>query len=129
MLESVGCVLSYYTNLIGLEINFEESDYSITEGSGLTTPITLQFRNNQNAFTITFAPVTIDAVEGMSLGRNFINSETILEESRAEPGNVLILVKRCNCSQFSYKVYNRSRLYNFQVVITISPKHLCSIFM
>ena len=80
---------------IVLEINFEVSDYSITEGSGLTTPITLQFRNNQNAFTITFSPVTIAAVEGMGLGANFINSDTIEEEARAEPGE--ILVKRCDC--------------------------------
>ena len=81
--------------LIGLEINFEESDYSILEGSGLSTPIRLQFRNTQNAFTITFSPVTIDAVEDMGLGRNFINSDTIEERSRAEPGEVLVI--RCDC--------------------------------
>ena len=72
---------------IGLEINFEESDYSIREGEGLTAPITLQFRNNQNAFNVTFSPVTIDAVEGKGLGANFINSDTIVEESRAELGS------------------------------------------
>ena len=77
-----------------LEINFEESDYSITEGSGLSTPIRLQFRNNQNAFTITFSPVTIDAVEGMGLVALFINSATIEEEARAEPGEAS--VKRCD---------------------------------
>ena len=91
---------------IGLEINFEESDYSITEGAGLTTPITLQFRNNQNAFNITFSPVTIDAVEGKGLGANFINSETIEEESRAEIGKVI-----CDCSQLSCKVHDG--LYNY----------------
>ena len=80
---------------IGLEINFEESGYSITEGGGLTIPITLQFRNNQNAFNITFSPVTIDYTEGKGLGANFINSDTIEEESRAELGEVL--VKRCDC--------------------------------
>ena len=79
----------------GLEINFEESDYAITEGSVLSTPIRLQFRNNQNPFTITFSPVTIDAVEGMGLGADFINSETIEEESRAEPGEVLVKVRDC----------------------------------
>ena len=89
MLESVGCILSYYTNphnIIGLEINFEESDYSIGEGSGLNTQIRLQFRNNQNAFNVTFSPVTIKVVEDMGLGADFINSDTIEEESRAEPG-------------------------------------------
>ena len=80
---------------IELEINFEESDYAIEEGRGLNTLIRLQFRNNQNAFNVTFTPVTIDAVEGMGLGANFINSDTIEEESRAEPGEVL--VKRCDC--------------------------------
>ena len=71
-----------------MEINFEESDYAIQEGSGLNTPIRLQFRNNQNPFTITFSPVTIDTVEDMGLGADFINSNTIEEESRAELGEV-----------------------------------------
>ena len=78
-----------------MEINFEEFDYAITEGRGLSTPIRLQFRTNQNPFTMTFTPVTIDAVEDMGLGANFINSDTIEEEYRAEPGEVL--VKRCDC--------------------------------
>ena len=76
-------ILILHQSIVGLEINFEDSDYSITEGSGLSTPITLQFRNNQNAFKIIFTPVTIDAVEGMGLGENFINSENIEEEARA----------------------------------------------
>ena len=80
---------------IGLEINFEESDYAIEEGRGLNTLICLQFRNNQNAFNITFSPVTIAFVEDMGLGANFINSDTIEEEARAEPGEVL--VKICDC--------------------------------
>ena len=74
-------------HILGLEINFEESDYSIQEGRGLSTPIRLQIRNKHNAFSITFTPVTIAAVEGMGLG-NFINSETIEEESRATPGEL-----------------------------------------
>ena len=64
---------------IGLEINFEESDYSFTEGAGLSTPIRLQFR----------IPVTIAAVEGKGLGASFISSAVIVEESRAEPGDML----------------------------------------
>ena len=82
--------MQYLYNTVGLEINFEESDYAITEGSGLRTPIRLLFRNNQNAFTVTFTPVTIDAVEGMGLGTDFINSETIEEEARATAGKVLL---------------------------------------
>ena len=96
MLESVGCILyilSKYTTPIhiniGLEIKFERSDYSIEEGSNLSTPICLQFRNNnQNAFNVTLTTVTIAAVEGMGLGTTFINSETIEVESRAEQGKV-----------------------------------------
>ena len=81
-------IILHQCTIIGLEINFEESDYSIAEGSNLSTPIRLQFRNNQNPFTITFTPVTIDDVEDMGLGANFINSDTIEEEYRAEPGKV-----------------------------------------
>ena len=81
-------------NIVGLDINFGDSDYSITEGSDLRTPIRLQFRNyNQNAFNVTFSPVTIAALEDVGLGTTFINSDTIEEESRAEEGKVFYLVK------------------------------------
>ena len=66
-----------------LEINFGESDYSIEEGSGvLSSPITLQFRNNQNPFRVRLSAVT---AEGMGLGF-FINSMTIDASSRAITG-------------------------------------------
>ena len=69
-----------------LEINFGETDYSIEEGSGeLTCPITLQFRNNQNPFTVMLSPVTVATAEGMGLGF-FINSMTITASSRATAG-------------------------------------------
>ena len=69
-----------------LEINFGESDYSIQEGSGeLTCPITLQFRNNQNPFTVMLSPVTVFIAERMGLGV-FINSMTIDILSRATTG-------------------------------------------
>ena len=69
-----------------LEINFGETDYSIEEGSGeLTCPITLQFRNNQNPFTVMLSPVTVATSEGMGL-RVFINSMTITASSRATAG-------------------------------------------
>ena len=73
---------------VGLEINFIESDYALEEGYGLSTPIRLQFRNNQNAFNITFTPVTIAAVEDIGLGTLFINSGTIEERYRATPGKM-----------------------------------------
>ena len=72
-----------------LEINFEESDYSIEEGSRmLSSPITLQFRTNQNPFTVRLSPVTVDTAEGKELG-HFINSGTIAPSSRARAGTIL----------------------------------------
>ena len=72
-----------------LQINFGEADYSIEEGSDeLTSTITLQFRNNQNPFTVRLSPVTIDTAESMNLGF-FINSITITADHRATLGNQL----------------------------------------
>ena len=69
-----------------LEISFEESDYSIEEGSRmLSSPITLQFKTNQNPFTVRLSPVIVDTAEGMDLGF-FINSRTITQASRATAG-------------------------------------------
>lgn len=69
-----------------LEINFGESDYSTAEGS-TDLSITLQFRNNQNAFTITLTPVEIDAPETVGL-EMFLNSDDITSETRATAGNL-----------------------------------------
>ena len=72
---------------LALYINFGEADYSIVEGSDmLSSPITLQFRYNQNPFTVRMSSVTIDTVESMNLGF-FINSDTITNDSRAKLGN------------------------------------------
>ncbi|CAI8050963.1 Extracellular matrix protein 3, partial [Geodia barretti] len=66
-----------------LEINFEESDYSIKEGATmLSTPIRLQFRTNQNPFTVTLRPISVDVAESEKLGV-FINSAAISSQSRA----------------------------------------------
>ena len=66
-----------------LEINFGES---IAEGSErLSSRITLQLRENQNPFTLTLTPVTVDTAEAMGLGV-FINSESIAQISRATTG-------------------------------------------
>ena len=53
-----------------LEINFEEPDYDVEEGSYL--PIILQFRKNQNPFTVRISTVTIDTAASLDLGF-FIN--------------------------------------------------------
>ena len=76
-----------------LEINFGESDYSIVEGIGmLSSPIILQFRNNQNPFTVMLSPVTVITAEGKGLDF-FINSMTIDASSRATTG-MWVITKR-----------------------------------
>ena len=71
-----------------LQINFRESDYSIEEGSDrLNSNITLDFRYNQNPFTVRLSTVTIDTAERMGLGL-FINSKTIPRDSRAIAGKL-----------------------------------------
>ena len=49
-----------------LEINFEELDYAIEEGSYL--PIILQFRKIQNPFTVRISTVTIGTAASLDLG-------------------------------------------------------------
>ena len=56
---------------------------SIEEGSGVLS--SLQFRANQNPFTVMLSPVTVASAEGMGLG-GFINSMTIDASSRATTG-------------------------------------------
>ena len=66
-----------------LQINFDVSDYSIVEGSAtLSSPIILQFRENQNNFTIMLTPVTVATAEADGVG-DFINADAITAESRA----------------------------------------------
>ena len=72
-------------NVAGLEINFEESDYSIEEGGTLNTNIRFQFRNNQNAFSLNLTPVDIDTAEALGLGF-FIYSGDIDTIYRATSG-------------------------------------------
>ena len=69
----------------GLEINFEESDYSMIEGiTVLSTNMTLTFRSNQNPFSVILTAVTVDTAESMGLG-SFINSD-IVPNFRATEG-------------------------------------------
>ena len=69
-----------------LQISFGELDYSIGEGAGeLSYPITLQFRINQNPFTVMLSPVTVATAEEMGLG-DFIYSYRIESTYRATAG-------------------------------------------
>ena len=83
---SVLAALNPFSHLTGLEIAFEESDYSIEEGGTLSTNIRFQFSNNQNPFTVTLTPVDIDTAEALGLGF-FINSGDNDLLSRATSGN------------------------------------------
>ena len=76
-----------------LEINFEESDYYIAEGSErLSSPITLQLRENQNPFNLTLTAVSVDTAEAMGL-RLFIDSYYIDRPSlRATAGISAIML-------------------------------------
>ena len=88
--DSKCCFTVYWQHFIsflitGLEINFEESDYSNEEGGILSTDIRLQFRNNQNPFSVRLCPVNVSTVEARGLG-HFINSGDIDIISRATAG-------------------------------------------
>ena len=78
-----------------LEINFDESDYSIEEGSPVTNIMNLQFRTNQNSFTLTLSSVTIGTAESEGLGL-FINSENINSPSRATAGMLSLILILCS---------------------------------
>ena len=77
-----------HTFYIVLEINFEEEDYSITEGDPWPPTIRLQFRRTQNPFTMTLFSVTItEAIDPAGFnGSAFIQSDDINE---ATPGRVV----------------------------------------
>ena len=66
-----------------LQINFDQADYSIVEGAAaLSSPILLQFRENQNPFTIMLTPVTVATAVADGVGE-FINADSIDLGSRA----------------------------------------------
>ena len=54
--------------ITGLEINFEELNYSIEEGGTLSTGIRFQFRGNQIPFTVHLCRVNISTAEALDLG-------------------------------------------------------------
>ena len=73
-----------------LYIGFGESDYSIEEGSEvLSSPITLQFRNNQNPFTVMLSPVTLATAKEMGLGISL--TPTLIVVSEPQQVHTLLL--------------------------------------
>lgn len=57
-----------------LQINFAEADYSLVEGSLLTNPIRIQFRNTQNPFTLILSPVSIREAEDIFKVEQFVDT-------------------------------------------------------
>ena len=67
-----------------LEINFDESRFSISEGGKLTSNITVQFRKTQEDFNLTLTSVTLrdaasmsDAVEFLTRSDEYVAKEGI----------------------------------------------------
>ena len=80
-----------------LQINFDQSDYTIEEGSAtLSSPITLQFRENQSPFTIMLSPVTVATAEAAGVG-DFINAVNIDPGSIATTGDVTMYLNLSLC--------------------------------
>ena len=80
------CKNTVYTPLLfdtGLEINFEEADYSVLEGTPLS--VLMQFRSTQSPFTLSVRPISIANAEDRGL-EGFINCASIEEASRATAG-------------------------------------------
>ena len=104
-----------------LGINIEETDYSIEEGGTLNDDIRLQFRNNQNPFTITLSAVSINTTEDLiqDLGL-FINSDDIQVISRATAGIFSTYVS------FSTSFH----MYKNGVILPAEPvsSHCCTVY-
>ena len=77
----------------------------------LSTPIRLQFRTNQNPFTVTLRPTSVDAAESENLGV-FINSATIYSQSRATAGiyGSFLSFHARRSHAFSGAIYNRASI-------------------
>ena len=69
----------------GLEIHFDELEYSVSEDGTLTKPITVQFKRTQREFVLSLSPVSIDNVEANFNITDFIDTDSIGEAFRATP--------------------------------------------
>ena len=67
-----------------LEINFDEADYSITEGDTMSPQISLQFRITESDFTLMLTPVTLMEAEEIFEVNNFINTANLSQATSGE---------------------------------------------
>ena len=75
----------------GLEINFDEEDYSTDEGdiSGLSG-ISLSLRETQVPFRMELIPATVDMAETVFDLTEFLNLDEIEEDQEAESGEMCV---------------------------------------
>ena len=76
----------YHNFSAGLEIYFEDSEYSVGEDEAMGAPIHMKFRKTQNPFILTLSPASINDAETVFNVGNFIDFDTIVEPFRATPG-------------------------------------------
>ena len=70
-----------------VNINFEETGYSVGEGGALMSTISVYFTRTQSPFTLALRSLSIDKAETIFNLTNFIDSSMITELYRAIPGN------------------------------------------
>lgn len=68
-----------------LEINYQECELSVKEGSSIS--LSIEFRSIQNPFNVTLSPIDIAEVEERGLTM-FVNSENIAGSNRATKGKM-----------------------------------------
>ena len=75
----------------GLEINFDEEDYSTDEGdiSGLSG-ISLSLRETQVPFRMELIPATVDMAETVFDLTEFLNLDEIEEDQEAKSGEMCV---------------------------------------
>ena len=88
-------MLTFYTEL---EVNFDQLDYSFTEGVAAVPEIKVQFKRIQNPFNLTLYPVSYgEAVERFHVD-NFIFDLPQTEDERATAGKICSITKKCDVS-------------------------------
>jgi len=72
----------------GLEINFDEEDYSTDEGDKVLTGISLSVRKTQAPFRMELVPVTVDMAETVYNLTAFLNLNDLSEDQKAQSGEI-----------------------------------------
>ena len=100
------CV-NHFCHCTGLEISFEQPQYSIREGETLSPVMRLQFRETQNPFTVTFYPVSITTAKTEFEVGDFIMSSVIDEATAGELGFSQFELVKCTTCIIGYHIFIR----------------------